>query len=365
MKIGMLINPITVLNPKRCGGVERVAIGEFNYLSNKGVDVKLYVRKYIGGNKNIKEIKDFNYDPKLTRDYYVWFSEKNEERDIMHGMNTPLLGLISHNPKTLLHMHNEAKLPYYEVASEKYKKCFFAFCSSYLMNDFLVKHPDFPHERCFLLHNGVDLNFFSLKKNRESEVKDKTKILYTGSWNKPKGVFVFLKAIKFLEQNRSDFEVLIAGSPYLYDTGKVLKWQIEAECKVKQSVSNLKSAKIVQGLNYGNMPKLYQSSDVFVCPSIWNEPFGLCLIEAMACGTPVIASEIGGIPEIVINKKTGLLVKPNDPQDIVTNLNHLLDNKRERQVLGLKGRNRVEKMFSMEKHCIKLMEIYSKIFEST
>jgi len=359
MKVAMLLNPITIVNPQKCGGVERIALSEFECLRRKGIEAKLYVRKYIGVHPYIEENNDFLYGKEPSRKYYVWFVEKSRNAEILHGLNTPLLGIVSKSPRVLIHMHNLVKLPYYEVAYIKYKQCFFAFCSSFLREDFLRKHPDFPRERCFILYNGVDTNYFAPKSyDRRGSL---SRILYAGSWNKPKGIFVFLRAIKLLEKRRRDFEALIAGSPYLYDTGRVHKWQIDAERMVRNAISDLKCTKIIENLEYRDVPRTYQSSDIFVFPSTWEEPFGLCIIEAMASGIPVIASRTGGIPEIIEEGKTGLLVKPSEPKELADTIEYLLDNEDKRRKIAIEGRRRVERMFSLERHIRNLLDIYEKM----
>jgi glycosyltransferase involved in cell wall biosynthesis len=359
MKVGMLLNPITIVNPRRCGGVERVCLGELDNLWKKGIEARLYVRGYVGDDPHIEAIKDFLYGDGNDREYYVWFMERNKDADILHGLNTPLLGVISDKPKTLVHMHNVVRLPYYEVAHLKYKQFFFAFCSSFLLKNFLMKHPDFPRERCFTLSNGVDADLFSPKNNyEENEV---ARVLYAGSWNKPKGIFVFLEAIKLLENKRHDFEALIAGSPFLYDTGRVLDWQIDADKIVRETASRLSTVKILENIEYQEMPRLYRSSDIFVFPSIWDEPFGLCLIESMASGTPVIASDVGGISEVVEEGKTGLLFKAGDAKALMEAINRLLEDAEERRKFGTESRKRAERQFSLEVHTKNLIDIYRKM----
>ena len=104
---------------------------------------------------------------------------------------------------------------------------------------------------------------------------------------------------------------------------------------------------------------LYTHAEIFICPSVY-EPFGIINLEAMACGTPVVASAVGGIKEVVVPEETGLLVpieakgvtdfEPRDAEQFVRNLaaavNRLLDNPELRQQMGLHARERVKRYFS-------------------
>jgi glycosyltransferase involved in cell wall biosynthesis len=91
--------------------------------------------------------------------------------------------------------------------------------------------------------------------------------------------------------------------------------------------------------------QLYSHAAVFVCPSVY-EPFGLINLEAMACQTPVVASAVGGILEVVEDGRTGLLVPPASPDDLATAIRRVLDDRDLARSLGRAGRRRVEERFS-------------------
>jgi glycosyltransferase involved in cell wall biosynthesis len=106
--------------------------------------------------------------------------------------------------------------------------------------------------------------------------------------------------------------------------------------------------------------QLYSHAAVFVCPSVY-EPFGLINLEAMACEVPVVASAVGGIPEVVVDGETGRLVavelvesggavEPRDParfvRDLASGINALLADPTLRRTMGVKGRQRAEALFS-------------------
>jgi glycosyltransferase involved in cell wall biosynthesis len=120
--------------------------------------------------------------------------------------------------------------------------------------------------------------------------------------------------------------------------------------------------------------QFYSHATVFVCPSIY-EPFGLINLEAMACGTPVVASAVGGIPEVVVDGETGLLVRleqqreapfePLDPAkfsaDLATAINRLLGDAALRQRMASSGRERVEKEFAWPAIAKQTAELYASL----
>jgi glycosyltransferase involved in cell wall biosynthesis len=113
---------------------------------------------------------------------------------------------------------------------------------------------------------------------------------------------------------------------------------------------------------------------VFCCPSIY-EPFGIINLEAMACGTPVVASAVGGIPEVVVEGETGLLVavdlepgaafEPVDPErfsaDLADALNRLLADPDERRRMGRAGRARVESEFAWAAIARQTADLYGRL----
>jgi glycosyltransferase involved in cell wall biosynthesis len=106
--------------------------------------------------------------------------------------------------------------------------------------------------------------------------------------------------------------------------------------------------------------KWYQKATIFVCPSL-SEPFGIVNLEALSCETPVIASKVGGIPEVIQNNKNGLLVQPGNPKQLAEAIQFLLDDERLREKYGEEGRRMVLQQFSQEVIAKKILEIYNEL----
>jgi glycosyltransferase involved in cell wall biosynthesis len=105
---------------------------------------------------------------------------------------------------------------------------------------------------------------------------------------------------------------------------------------------------------------LISDFDVFVLPSI-SEGLGLALLEAMALGKPVIASEVGGIPEVVKNNSNGILVSPGNDKALAESIIKVLSNKTDSRIMGEKGQKTVLEKFSSNAMIEKTIQIYKKI----
>ncbi|MEA5361013.1 glycosyltransferase [Amycolatopsis sp., V23-08] len=109
-----------------------------------------------------------------------------------------------------------------------------------------------------------------------------------------------------------------------------------------------------------NMPALLRSADVVVCTP-WYEPFGIVPLEAMACGVPVVATAVGGLTDTVVEGITGLLVRPNQPKELVARLRRLLGDVALRHVYGAAGRDRAEVRYSWDRVAADTLRAYLQL----
>ncbi|MDD5291133.1 MAG: glycosyltransferase family 4 protein [Patescibacteria group bacterium] len=193
---------------------------------------------------------------------------------------------------------------------------------------------------------GVDTNKFTPATTpKNNNIKN---ILFVGALDKAhyfKGVNILLKAISRFQI--SDFRFQIAGDGDL-------KQSYIAQAK-KLNISD--KVKFLGKVSGDELPKIYQQADLFVLPSInKNEAFGLVLLEAMASGVPVIASDLPGVRTVFASGKQGLLVKPGDAEDLKNKIEKILSNEEKRKIMGREARALALEKYSWQEVSKKLNE---------
>ena len=108
---------------------------------------------------------------------------------------------------------------------------------------------------------------------------------------------------------------------------------------------------------------LVAAADVVVVPSTWQESFGLIIAEAMSGAKPVVASRTGGIPELIDDRSTGMLVEPGDPQELAQRIRELLENPDMRRSLGQAARDKAGRMFNLSRQVDSLVDLYEELLK--
>ena len=201
---------------------------------------------------------------------------------------------------------------------------------------------------------GVNLGDFSRvssyeieKLNRKYQLNNDRVVLFTGRLTVHKGVEYLIKAAKDIKGT-----VLILGDgperPFLE--------KLINDYKLK-NVRLLRYMKPDEELDFH---AFYKRADVYVAPSVWKEPLGLVILEAMAAGCPVIATKTGGIGSIIKDGVNGFLVKPRDSKSIAEKVNLLLENEELRKKMAKKAQEIVKEKFTWDKITTKFENIYKK-----
>jgi alpha-maltose-1-phosphate synthase len=203
--------------------------------------------------------------------------------------------------------------------------------------------------RVVVLHNGVDAEAFTRTDRAAALARHGVRppyALFVGRISEQKGIFPLLEAARSLPAGVQ--LVLCASSPDTPELRARLEAAVAGRAEIRWIDAMLPVPEVVE---------LYSHAAVFVCPSIY-EPFGLINLEAMACGTPVVASRVGGIPEVVVDGETGWLVAPGDPAALAGALREALADPGRARRMGEAGRRRVEAQFSWDRIAARTLDVY-------
>jgi glycosyltransferase involved in cell wall biosynthesis len=170
-----------------------------------------------------------------------------------------------------------------------------------------------------------------------------------------KGHAHFLDAAKKVVKKEQNVIFLIIGKPIAYQFGHIYKDHLETLA----SEMNISDQTIFTG-HEDNMARVMNAIDILVSTS-FEEPFGRVLIEAMACAKPVIATNSGGVPEIIDNEKNGVLVPYGDNNKLADKIIELIRDENKANSLGSEGRGKVEKNFDIRELVKSIEDIYMKV----
>ena len=238
--------------------------------------------------------------------------------------------------------------------------------------DDVLAHFEVAPDRVHVIHNGIDADFFApdpatAALTRYGIDPNIPYVLFVGRMTRQKGIVHLVRAIRHLAPGIG--VVLAAGQP---DTP-------ELAAEVEAGVADAQRERhnvvwIPQMLSREEIRQLYSHAAAFVCPSVY-EPFGIINLEAMACARPVVAAAVGGIPEVVVEGETGVLVPvelradepmtPVDPdrfaRDLADAVNALMADPVRREALGAAGRRRAVEQFSWSSIADKTVALYRSL----
>ncbi|HOT28096.1 MAG TPA: glycogen synthase [Candidatus Ozemobacteraceae bacterium] len=239
--------------------------------------------------------------------------------------------------------------------------------------DDILKYFSVDPNRIHIIHNGIDIDEFRKKSSRSLldrlGVPNQPYILFVGRITRQKGIIHLVNALPYIDPKIP--VVLCAGAPDTPEIGEEMKQGVDRVAATRGNVFWVREM-----VDRPTLIELYSNAAVFCCPSIY-EPFGIINLEAMACEVPVVASAVGGIPEVVVDGDTGYLVplrqmdrspfEPLDPpafsRDLAARLSELMADEKKRVAMGLKGRKRVEDVFSWTSIARQTLDMYRSLYK--
>jgi glycosyltransferase involved in cell wall biosynthesis len=308
--------------------------------------------------------------------------------DIVHIHNfsqfIPIVRALNPEAKIVLHMHCEwlSQLEPRVIRPRLRKTDLILGCSEFITERIRLCFPRFS-ERCRCIYNGVDVrHFLPAPADTEKNTSKTRTLLFLGRISPEKGLHVLLEAFRIVLQVYPQTRLEIVGPKIQAPAEFIVNISPEREiCDLKrfyiksdpdcyirllettiQSQGMANQIVFFNALPHPEVVERYHHADVFVLPSVLNEPFGIPVIEAMACGVPVVAVGVGGVSEIVEDGKSGFLVERGNVHAMARAILRLLGDEPLRQSLALAGRQRAMELFSWNKIAEELKVKYSQLF---
>jgi glycosyltransferase involved in cell wall biosynthesis len=299
----------------------------------------------------------FAHSPRITMGVNLIpgrFANHLKNYDIVHfheaDFSFPLFSSLTRKPK-ILHLHG--------LDANFFKRYFLSrFILTHVADLYLSLTKCMKEElidlgldsdRIIVLPNGIDTEAFSpSKREKQSDL-----ILFVGRISFDKGLHILLRSLALLEKPT---HLVIIGPP---DWNKTY---FETVMRLIQD-ENKKGHHRVTYLGErdpSDLIKWYRKASMLVLPSL-GEAFGMVNLEALSCGTPVVATNVGGVSEVVLNEKNGLTVPPGNPEKLADAIRYLQDNEKLGKRFGELGRARVIRNFSSDVILGKLRRIYEKL----
>jgi glycosyltransferase involved in cell wall biosynthesis len=318
-----------------------------------------------------------------TLDYIalIALSARLQGVDVIHVHNftqyIPVIRALYPRAKIVLHMHSEwlSSLDYQKMKERAEKADLILGSSDYITGLIRQRYPQLG-QRCKTVHNGVDASLFKKEIGGKAFSNGAEKrLLFVGRVSPEKGVHVLIEAfIRLAEQYPQlhldlagpvgampvEYIVNISDDPHVQglvewykdDYGVLLKNLIPPHLRERvHFLGNIAQAQL---------PAYYQNADVLVNPS-FSESFGMSLIEAMAAEMPVVATRVGGMVEIVEDRKTGFLIEQGSPEALADAVAALLQSDDLRAQMGMCGRQRVMEMFDWSQVANRLLGYYTSL----
>jgi glycosyltransferase involved in cell wall biosynthesis len=310
---------------------------------------------------------------------------RRERCDIVHIHNffqfVPAIRSLNPHIQIVLHMHCEwlTGLRQRLILPILQQVDLVVGCSNHVTRSIQQRYPDFS-DRCVTVYNGVDVDRFSPDTLR-SETSEQPTILYVGRISPEKGLHVLFEAFNRVLANKPDahlnivgqlamppLELLIAlsddpsvaGLASFYDTNylEYLLGILSPSARSRVTFPCLE-----RPVPQADILDHYRRADLLANPSL-SESFGMSLVEAMAVELPVIVARTGGMPEIVQDGVTGLILAPGDPNALAAAAIELLSDDRGRRSMGRAGRMRAAEVFAWDTIVEHVQSVYERLVAS-
>lgn len=357
-----LLDLVTRLNKKRYHPVVVVPDGNilYQYLTESKIETRVVPLLWLKKTRNLFKLCSY-LRSFIVSSFKIFEIVRRENIKILHTNSISaqiyagLVGKISGKP-VIWHVRDMLDLSWHN-------RLLIKFCSHLAAEIVCISNAVRNHlaavgidlKKCRIVYNGIDLTQF--RRRRNSKTFNKTNVLQVGivgrllPW---KGHDQFLEAAKIVSDQYAALEFYIIGDTF--------SGEDSYKKKLETRVRDLDMEKIVNFTGFHeDVSAWYENLDIIIAPSVKPEPFGRVIIEAMAFSKPVIATNLGGPAEIVLDSETGYLIDPSSPTQIADRIIHLIRNEKLRNRFGQSGLKRVRDYFTIERCVIQIEQIYDRL----
>ncbi|MBE3587947.1 MAG: glycosyltransferase family 4 protein [Thermoanaerobacteraceae bacterium] len=223
----------------------------------------------------------------------------------------------------------------------------------------------YPEDKITVVHHGIDLGRFTPPTEAEREkaldkypeLKGRRVIFHPARMSLDKGCHISIRALKLIKEQFPGAMLVLAG------TEKTVDWHGRQPEEVSYILGLIRDLKLennvlIRFFPWDEMPWIYRAAEICIYPSCFEEPFGLTMLESLATGRPMIVTRAGGMPEVVQDGENGYVIPMQDPETLAHRCCHMLADRNLARKMGLKGRQMVEKNFSMEIMTARTLQVY-------
>lgn len=279
--------------------------------------------------------------------------------------------------RLVLHMHSEwlAYLDRKWIAPRIAAADAVLFCSEFFAN--LTRRAWPQHAgKCRVIYNGVRIEEFE-QAVAAPVTKKGPRLMFAGRISPDKGCHVLVEAFNRVVERYPDAELKLVGPEAVLPRSFAIDISDDPMVRALSrfydgspyqthlerlaSPAALRQMQITGAVPRDQLVSLFRETDVYVMPSIYFEGFGIPIVEAAACRVPTVCSNRGGMPEVVVDNETGLLVPPNDPDALATAILRLMDDPQLRQRMGGAAHRRTAQNFTWDRIADSLLDEYRRL----
>jgi glycosyltransferase involved in cell wall biosynthesis len=333
-----------VLGHNPCGGSEVVLWRDANLIADAGVPMRMYARAAREGSPvnivptktNTRLFTSLEYGGKFLR---------RERHAVVIAQNEPVVAGLAPNRAIIRFEWNTPLPKFWRLPGwlGRFQRAFYLFPSRDERKIFAEAHPEIPAESQFVMPYGIDIHLFK----PDDQPRPPLRVGFAGQWVPRKGIYTLLEAWKLVQEAFPNAELHMLDGSNLWKTDIPTPGVAEATAKVREAVSK-GAIRLRPPIPHSQMPEFWNSVSVAVVPSLY-EPLAGVVMEAMSCGLPVVASNVGGFPDMIEHQKSGLLFPVGDAAALARAIGLLLADTELKGRLGIGARKRVEQTFSLER----------------